>query len=442
MRVALAIWPAPAHLFPVVPLAWALRAAGHEVCVISHPAIGEAVTAQGLPFTPMCDAGAMPPPLGPGGVWATERADVGRITGMLNVPPQDIGTWITFSQFLLPSMWDFIPYRASADTPMPAMEGMVAFFREWRPDLVIWDPIMPGAAVAAQTVGARHARYTGPDYVGWSLDTFARLSSVPGAPPVDNPLIETVRPMAERYGVTVDRELLYGQWTINPMPPAINLPVQTRMLPVRWIPHVTQNAMPDWLYPVPRPRVAVSLGISTRAYMAADWSHVSVLLDALADLDIDVVATLNDVQLVDVSRVPDNVRLVDYFPLDQLLPTCSLVIHHGGLATMVTAGSMRVPQLIVDFLDFEIGAQTSGEGTMLGSRYPLAPVTGGYVTGHGAGEVLDLSKPDVETIRAQVARVLADGAIRDGANRLYQDLALSPTPGEIVGMLERLVRPV
>lgn len=441
MRVAFAVWPAPAHVYPMTPLAWALRAAGHEVCLVSHPSIGPVVTAQGLPFAALCDESAMPVPQGPGGVWADERAQVGRITGELGIPPQDMGTWITFSQFLLPTMWDFTPYRATPGTPMPAMAGMVDFFRAWRPDLVVWDPCMPGAAVAARAAGARHARYTGPDIVGASLDAFARLTAGPGRPAVDNPLVETVRPMAERYGVTVDRELLYGEWTINPMPPAISMPVDTTNVPVRWIPHVSQGTVPDWLYPVPgRPRVAVSLGVSTRAYLAADWSHVSLLLEALGGLDVEVVATLNEVQLAGVTTVPDNVRVIDYFPLDQLVPTCAAVIHHGGLASMITSGSFRVPQLVVDFLDFEVGASTSTDGVVSGSRYPLAPVTGGYVVAHGAGEVLDLSRPSIEAIQAQVTRVTSDPAFRAGADRLYENLALSPSPCDIVPTLEKLVR--
>ncbi|MBB5870018.1 glycosyltransferase [Allocatelliglobosispora scoriae] len=440
MRVAFVLWPAAAHLYPIVPTAWALRAAGHEVYLVSHPSIGEAVTGQGLPFAPFCDISAMPYPLGPGGVWAQERADVGRITHELAIPPQDLGLWITFSQFLLVAAWDFLPYRGTAESPMPAMDGLVSFFQDWQPDLVIWDPCMPGAAVAAQAVGARHCRFTGPDFMGWSLDTIAARGSRPDGDDVDNPLVETIRPMAEKYGVTITQETLYGEWTINPMPPAINFPVETRMLATRWIPHVTQEPMPEWLYPVERPRVAVSLGVSTRAYIAADWSHLAILLEALGGLDIDVVATLNAVQLEHVDKVPDNVRLVDYFPLDQLAATCSLIIHHGGFGSMITAGNAGVPQLVVDFLELEMGASTAADGTISSARYPLAPVTGGFVLGHGAGEILDLSRPDVETIRAQVSRVLADPAIQRGAQRLYQDLALSPSPTDIVPILERIVR--
>jgi glycosyltransferase len=318
------------------------------------------------------------------------------------------------------------------------MDGMVALLREWRPDLVIWDPCMPGAGVAARVCGARHARYTGPDIVGWCIETFDRLTSGPDAPTVDNPFVETVRPMAEKYDVPIDRETLFGQFTINPMPPAINLPVSTRMIPVRWLPHTQQDALPDWLYPVPnRPRVALSLGVSVRSYLNADWSYVAVLLDALSELDIEVVATLNDTQLTAVSSIPDNVRVVDYIALDQLLPTCSALIHHGGLATLIAAGCARVPQLVVDFLDREIVAEASEDGVSV-PRYALAPTTSAYVNGHGAGEVLDLSKPSIDGIRTQVTRILTEPSFRDGAARLHADLLASPSPGDIVAVLEKL----
>lgn len=440
MRIAIAIWPAPAHLYPFTPLAWALRAAGNEVYVVSHPAIGPLVTAQGLPFVAACESAAAPPLIGPGGPYPEERTDVERISKALKIPEDGMGIWNTVSQFFLPAMWDFTRYRGSAADEMPVMDGIVAFFRQWQPDLVLWDPCMPGAGVAARASGARHARYTGPDIMGWFSDTFDRLASDPDAPAVDNPLVETVRPLADKYQVPLDRETIFGQFTINPMPPAINLPVDTRMIPVRWIPHSTQNPAPDWLYPVPeRPRIAISLGISTRAFLKADWHYVPVLLEALADLDVEVVATLDGTQTTGVSKVPGNVRIIDYIPLDQLAPTCSLLIHHGGLATLIAGGWARVPQLIVDFPDREITADTS-TGEVSVPRYVLAPTTSAYVQSHGAGEVLDVSRPSVEAVRAQVTRVLGDPSFRAGTARLYADLLASPSPSEIVPLIEKLAR--
>lgn len=438
MRVAFALWPAPAHLYPLVPLAWALRSAGHEIVFVTHPAIGDLVAGEGLPFKAACSLEDQPVLQGPGGAHPEGRAELERITQALNLPEDALGTWNTVIQFFMPSMWDFTPYRGSASDSMPVMDGMVAFFKDWRPDLVVWDPCMPAAGIAARACGARHARYTGPDIVGWCIETFERLTSGPDAPAVDNPFVETIRAMAEKYDVPLDRETLFGQYTINPMPPAINLPVDTRMIPVRWLPHTRQDTLPDWLYPLPqRPRIALSLGVSVRSYLKADWSYIQVLLDAVSELDIEVVATLNDTQLADVSSIPDNVRVVDYIALDQLLPTCSALIHHGGLATLIAAGCARVPQLIVDFLDREIVAEASEAGVAV-PRYALAPTTSAYVNGHGAGEVLDLSKPSVEGIRTQITRVLTEPSFQEGTARLFGDLLASPSPADVVRVLERL----
>jgi hypothetical protein len=438
MRVAIVIWPAPAHLYPLVPLAWALRSAGHDVTFVSHPNIGAAVCAEGLPFRAICDEDDMAPVLGPAGPFPEARAELARITDELKVPAEDLTTWNTVGQFFLPSIWEFIPFQGSATDPMPAMDGMVTFFGQWKPDLVLWDPCMPGAAVAARVCGARHARYTGPDIVGWCIDRFAALSGGGEAPALGNPF-ESVRPMAEKYGIPVDRETLFGQWTVNPMPPAMNIPVDTPMVPVQWLPHSSQTVMPEWLYPVPsRPRIAITLGVSVRSFLTADWDYVPTLLDALGEMDVEVVATLDKTQLTKVAKIPDNVRIIDYMPLDQLIPTCSAVIHHGGLATMIAAGHARVPQLVVDFPDVDVVAKTSPDGVISVPRYVLAPATAAYLTSLGAGGVLDLSHPTAAAIRDRINEVMTDPTFQVGTGRLYDELTASPRPSDAVAILEKL----
>lgn len=442
MRVAFVIWPAPAHIYPQVPLAWALRTAGHEVSIISHPCIGQTVTASGLPFMPFCDEREMAPPAGPGGAWTEERAELNAITESLKIPPKDFPIWSAFIHAFVPSSWDFTPYRGSPGDPLPAMDGLVTFFRQWRPDLVVWDPCLPGAAVAARVCGARHARFQAPDFNGWCLDTFTRLTTGPDAPRLDNPLAETVRAMAERYGVPVDHETLYGQRTFEAVPAGMALPVDTEKIPIRVVAHAAQAPMPDWLYPVPqRPRVALTLGASVRAFLSVDWGYVAVLLEALSGLDVEVVATLNDAQLTSVPKIPDNVRIVEWVPLDYLAPTCSAMIHHGGIGTMASAAQACIPQLVVDFPQREFSDRDfilKGSEQIGKLRYVLGPLTGEYVTRFGAGEVLDMGEPSVETIREQVTRVLTDPSVKDGAARVRDDLLMTPSPSEVVGRLERV----
>ena len=381
MRVAFALWPAPAHLYPFVPLAWALRNAGHEVVFISHPFLADSVAAAGLPFVSMYGTAEPPPPQGPGADFPEGRQEMVRINSALPIPEggEIRLAWDTVSYGFLPSMWEFCPFQASADDPMPAMDGMVTFFRNWRPDLVIWDPCMPGAAVAARAAGARQARQSGTDYTGWFMDEFARWTSGPDAPDVPNPFVETLRGVADKYGVTIDHDILYGEWTIDVMPKGMNYPVDTLRLPLRWIPYAAATAMPDWLYPAPdRPRIALSLGLSLRSFLKLDWGWLKILMEALSELDVEVIATLDETQLAAIGSVPDNVRAVDYVPLEYLMPTCSALIHHGGLGTMAPASRAGVPQIIVDFLEHEGVPEQY-------FRYKLAPLATRHVTSFGAG---------------------------------------------------------
>jgi UDP:flavonoid glycosyltransferase YjiC (YdhE family) len=53
MRVLFVVLPHKSHFFCMVPMAWALSAAGHEVRVASQPDITAAITAAGLNAVPV-----------------------------------------------------------------------------------------------------------------------------------------------------------------------------------------------------------------------------------------------------------------------------------------------------------------------------------------------------------------------------------------------------
>ncbi len=434
MRVVFTVWPAPAHLYPVVPLAWALQSAGHEVCVASHPVLADAIVAAGLTPVPVGDPGV--PPMGPGKPYPQERARLDELTARLDLDPAQRDPWDIFYQFMLPAIWDFHPAGAPADQPRPGVDDLVAFARRWKPDLVLWDPCWPGAAVAARAAGAAQARLLwGQDYFAWSLDEFAaRGTSAPG----EHPLIEAVAPVAQRHQVPLDDELLRGQWTVNPTPKGVWLPARTRDVAMRWVPFAAQTAAPTWLYEPGRRRIAVSLGLSQRTYMQGGWGHVPSLLEAVADLDVEVVATLNAVQLDNVGTVPDNVRLVDYLPLNSLLPTCDALVHHGGMGTYATAAALGVPQLITDS-DVDQGLAAVGDGSVA-AKHIESTATARHVVERGAGLALDIGHPSAEAMHKQIVRVLQTPAFAEGATALHEDILATPSPAEVVGALERLTR--
>ena len=327
MRVLFAVFPATAHLHPITPLAWALQSAGHEVRVVSHPEMAGPISAVGL--TPVSlgetvDLKAPAPDI---------RPRLERVTRALALT-SDSHPWRVFSEQVLPALGKYFPAGPPATGHRDMLDDLVEFTGAWQPDLVLWDPAFLPAPIAARLSGAAHARMMwGPDYFAWSRKKFLERPQPPGAEPVEDPQLAVLGPMLDRYGMEFDEELLLGQWTVDPLPTALQLPLDTRSVPVRWVPYNGSSAVPDWLHEQPkRPRVGLSLGITERERAKDGQFSISELVGTVAELDIELVATLNADQLASLDNIPDNVRTVDYLPLNQLLPSCSAIIHHGGTA--------------------------------------------------------------------------------------------------------------
>ncbi|MFC0863856.1 nucleotide disphospho-sugar-binding domain-containing protein [Sphaerimonospora cavernae] len=431
MRVMLAVWPQVCHLYPVVPYAQALQIAGHEVCVACPPGAADDIVAAGLtavvcgePETQGWIRDDLPPDLD----------EMERLAKVLEITPAERDSWDVFFQYYMMGARFHLPPRPSAQN-----EALVEFARVWQPDLVLWDPWFPAGAVAARVSGAAHARMLmSPDYSGWAVERFAGWRGQDGAVPPRNPLAEAVRPLAERYGVEVDDELLVGQWTIDPMPGEMRLSTGIASLPVRWSPYNSGGVKPAWLYERPeRPRVALSVGLSTRTYHKGEW-RTPKIFEAVADLDVEVVATLNADQLEGITRIPGNVRTVDYVPLLQLLPTCAVSINHGSSGTFWASVAANLPQIIADTDEPQRVVVSDGENSRMAERHILSPIAAAYVIGHGAGLRLDHQTQSVEEIRSRILTVLEDPAYREGAAAIHAEWLAKPSPSEIVPDLEKL----
>ena len=224
----------------------------------------------------------------------------------------------------------------------------------------------------------------------------------------------------------------------------MRLPTRVTTVPSRYVPYTGVVDQQEWVRRRPeRPRVGLTLGVSTRMFVKGDWGRTAKLMEAVADLDIEVVATLDDNQLLDVpGGVPANVRTVDYVPLDQLLPTCSALISHGSIATVVAAMSKGVPQLVCDTRE---PTRVFGRATPDGidwdfrcERHLYSTLTSEFLTRHGAGLRLDHQTQSAEDIRRQIERVLTDDAFARGAGVLAQEWQGPPSPADLVVTLERL----
>ncbi|MEU5158460.1 activator-dependent family glycosyltransferase [Streptomyces sp. NPDC020875] len=414
MRVLLTSLPVTSHVLNAVPLAWALRTAGHEVRLAVRPDAVPTVRGAGLPAVPVGGPLRLDRFMEQEAVLAGLGHDISQDPALLD-PEAVLGilTWYVTV---------FLQYATDDET----LDDVVALARDWRPDLVIWDALSYAGPVAAAVSGAAHVRLL------FGLDLLARARAhalddqrrLP-AEARDDVLGEWLEAVLHRYGRSFTESDVFGEYTLDPIPPALSLPTARPVIPMRAVPFNGPARVPDWLArPAPggRPRVCLTLGLSLREFWSENGVSVRDLLDAVAEVDAEVVTTLTDDDLGDGPPLPPNVRTVDFVPLTELLPTCAAIVHHGGAGTLHSAVAHGVPQLIVPDAVWDPGLLAEG------------------VERAGAGIALPPEKLTPELLRTELTRLLADPAFRAGAAGLRSDALSRPGPQGVVRVLEGIVR--
>lgn len=415
MRVLFITFAASSHLNLMVPVAWALRAAGHQVCVASQPNLYQEINDAGLTAISVGNELDM----------ARHVRTVGQFPGERSV--FDIGE--TRAEKLT---WDYVRgaltlYSTAisgflADQFM--LEDLVCFSRAWEPDLVIWDALTYVGPVAARVCGAAHARMLfGPDHLGRMRGIFHRLRQRQPSSVRDDPMGEWLAGRLALYGAEFDEDVVTGQRTLDPMPSWMRLPAEgIEYLSVRFVPYAGRAPFPDWIHQRPqRPRVCLTLGLAARAY-GLPGPPVEELLAAVADLDIEVIATLNAEQLRSTSTIPGNVRLIDLISLEALLPTCSAIIHHLGAGTMATAVLHGTPQIRVS------------DGLNLWGEPGMAQ----QLVERGAALNIDANALTPDTLATRLTQILNDPAYQQNAAQLKKEMLATASPHDIVPELEAL----
>ncbi|WFE36462.1 activator-dependent family glycosyltransferase [Micromonospora sp. WMMD975] len=414
MRVLITSIPEPTHVLKLVPLAWALRAAGHEVRIASLPRLTTLVEEAGLTAVPVGRDVEVNRAIS-----ADEREEHRR-----GLPPPyhiaehgpDDSRWAEdLEAYRLFVRWEFQLQN------QPLVGGLVDFCRQWRPDLVLWEPNTYAGPIAARACGARHGRvlFT-TDVYGVTHQHFRqRLRTRPDG--ASDPLADWLGGYCRRYGLDFAEDLVHGEFTVDQSPPSLRLRAPgVDYLPMQYVPYGGRAAVPAWLWQRPsRPRVALTLGLSATEHFGGYTFAVGEVLDALADLDVEIVATVAGATAA--GPVPANVRLTGFAPLHALAPTCAVVVNHGGFGTVSTVARYGVPQLVLPY-HFE------------------GPLLAGRLAARGAAVVLGPDDVGGAAVRRQVARLLDEEGFRAGAAALRDEILAQPTPAGVVPRLEERVR--
>lgn len=407
MRVQFVPFPAPSHYCLIVPLAWAFQNAGHEVRVMMPPNAVDTVTSTGLVVEPYGD----PVDLG---------IDIGGMTWLSRISGIDSdGT--SHDEELRTLILGPLVLHYGSEMLQATMTELCDKTRAWRPDLVVWDTLASQAMAAARVAGAASARLIwGHDQFGTMRGAFNRRKAAEGVE--DSIEILVTRTLA-KYGATFDERVVVGDWTINPVPMLGTGSVEEPTVALRQFAfsHVTEN--PPWLHePLTRPRVCLTLGRSVRDIRDSDNYGIAVadLFEAVTDLDLDVVATLTAEQVPAEVKVPDNVRLVDYVPINVLMSTCSAAIHHSGGTTMMAALWHKVPQVIIP-------PETWGD-----------PLLAQEAADQGGAIVIPLDELTPARLREALLRVLDEPCFAEGMTRMHNASLSLPSPNDAVPVLERM----
>jgi UDP:flavonoid glycosyltransferase YjiC (YdhE family) len=370
------------HYYTMVPLAWAFRSAGHEVAVAAAPNMHAVVTRTGLP------AVAIGPEMDLPGM---NRQTLDRTR---HGPPAEV-----------PLSGDEVLERWR-QVALAGLEDVVGFARQWRPGLVVCDPLAPAGLVAAHALGVPGFRHLlAVDILG-SARGEALLAVLPGF----------YEPF-ERYGLQVTGDPAAA--TVDPYPPSLQPPPGPTRKPVQYVPYNgTGELHPAALPPrTSRPRACLTFGNSTTLAGGTHAFPAAAALHALTEAGAEVIAALNprDRHLLP-DELPAHVTVLPSPPLHMLLPHCDVIIHQGGTGGILTAARHNLPQFMV-------------------SSQPEGAQNAGSVVAQGAGLHVTAEDADEEVLAAHVDRLLNDEDLRDAAARLHDEIQRQPTPQHIADEL-------
>ncbi|GLZ36620.1 nucleotide disphospho-sugar-binding domain-containing protein [Actinokineospora sp. NBRC 105648] len=295
MRVLVMTSPFPTHLTPIVPLAWALRAAGHEVLVVCQPDVAAAAGRAGLNVA----------------VVGGEYDDIGRRRRAKPVfaRAEEDGSrpWQVFAR----------GWQARVDTLLGPSADVA---RAWRPDLIVADPLEFVAPRLAHALDIPYAHHR------WGVDVHG-----------DERWWRACQALSGGQGEGMPDPAA----VFDPCPPGLQAPGLSPGSGIRFVPYNgtgSRPALPPWQ------RDATCVSFGTRAVALGGADLLRVTLRALIG-PVLVAAPAGTREAL--GEVPDGVTVLEDVPLSLVLDRCALVIHHGGAGTTLTATAFGLPQLVL-----------------------------------------------------------------------------------------------
>ncbi|MER7765973.1 nucleotide disphospho-sugar-binding domain-containing protein [Kitasatospora sp. NPDC096140] len=300
MRILFTGPAAAGHLFPMVPTAQALRAAGHEVLFACGQPLDQLRSA-GFPIVEIGDGRSLRELF-------EERLE-GKIQYVSPDKPQE-------------EIFDMAA-AIFAHASRPGVDGLLEAATDWGADLLVHDSFQAAAPLVATLL---------------KIPSVINNFGVSAGLPMSDLLASHFTDVYERHGLAGPA----ASTALNVGP----LGGDPDGLPMRYIPYNGGGVVPtEFLRPADRPRIVVTLGT-----VLAELDGVRAvvrLVEAAAEVDADFSLAVGGADLAPLGTLPDNVRGLPWVPLNELLNRADALIHHGGSGTMLTALQAGLPQLLL-----------------------------------------------------------------------------------------------
>ncbi|HTW18021.1 MAG TPA: glycosyltransferase [Nocardioides sp.] len=386
MRVLVASTAGSGHFGPLVPVAHACREAGHEVAVAAPESFAAEVADAGLEHRPFADV----PPDALGAV-------MGRLPGM---SMEEANRTVVAEVF----------GRLDAQA---ALAGATATVEEWRPDLVLREPVEFGSLAAALCAGVPHAVVAVGvaalmEQVGAMVaPSLAELDTLAGLPLGSCSAAARTAPTLSSVPTVLD--------DVRPSDAEHAGPVHRYRAPAA----SGDGGLPEAWGDPDQPLVYVSFG-SVAAALPPFAGIYPAVLEALAEEPVRVLLTTGRGVAVDTLTVPPNTRVEQWWPQADVLPYAAAVVGHGGFGTTMAALAAGVPQVVLPLFAMD------------------QFVNADHVAAVGAGLTVAGGPAAAGELPAALALVLHDGDYRAAARTVADQMAQLPPVADVVPVLEQV----
>jgi UDP:flavonoid glycosyltransferase YjiC (YdhE family) len=385
MRFLITMPPLCGHLFPIVPLAWALRSAGHDVLVATPQNFTGTIAEAGLPVAD----GVLP----------------------------EIG----FQQFMLhdrkgdpiPQPRDPAERRASSGRAWGrlsayTLDGVKSIVEGWKPDVIIADRTDYAGPMVAAHYGLPWIEH------GWGVSDVVEYRPAAAA---------ELAPELERLGLDgiPSPNLVLESGPRSMVPDEGSGRGLDRVL-MRFVPYCNRAVVPPWaMAEHDKPRICVTLGSILPSHGRRDFAGgMAHLMEELPKrTGAEVIVAVDDEVAERWKPLPEGVLAAGWMALPSVLPACDLVVHHGGPGSMFAGLVAGLPQLVLP--------QT-------GDQFANAD----RIASLGAALQLVRERVDGPEVVEACAELLSDPLYRKRAEELGRENATQPSPNEVVPVLERI----